>query len=138
MYLHPAPWSAIVQRKSYKVFPTCAMEPADYLGSVRFILWRLILAALLFEFCEAFLQIILIFLEQLGILGRGVDFGRFVFSFIEFLLGPFIVDANLVGPVEYFSYKLWRNEIYAFAIPHHEIAVHNGYIAYADGHIDAR
>ena len=54
---------------------------------------------------EPLLKILLIFLLQLRIAGRTVDFGGLVFTFGEFFLGPLIVDVSFVRFVEDFLHE---------------------------------
>src|SRR5260370_998238 len=48
------------------------------------------------------------------------------------------MDMGLICMVKDFFDELGRNEIYAFAVPDHEITRHNGHAADSDGHVDAR
>src|SRR5690606_27066640 len=49
---------------------------------------------------QALLQILLVFLPQLGVARRAVDVARLVPALVELLLRPLVVDVRLVGAVE--------------------------------------
>src|SRR5262249_16056899 len=47
------------------------------------------------------------------------------------------MNVSFVSLVEDFLYELWRNEVYAFAVAHYEIARHDGDIADAERNINS-
>ena len=49
---------------------------------------------------------------------------------------PFIMDMGLVRMVENCFHELRRNEIYAFAVPHHEISRHHSHATDSHGDVE--
>src|SRR5207302_5340996 len=80
--------------------------------------------SLLGDFFQFLLQVLLIFLLQLGVAWAGIYFAGLVFSLGELLLRPFVVDMNFVGLIEHRFYELRRNEVHAFSVTDDEVAGH--------------
>src|SRR6267378_408997 len=94
--------------------------------------------ALLPNFFQPLLQIILIFLLQFRVGRSGINLARLVLHFVKLLFCPFIMNADFIRAVEYFLYQLGRNEIYALAVTHDQITGHHGNAANSYRNIDAR
>src|SRR6266853_75663 len=94
--------------------------------------------ALLPNFFQPLLQIILIFLLQFRVGRSGIYFTRLVLHFVKFLLRPFVMNPDFIRTVENLLHQLRRNEIHALAVTHDQITGHYGNAANSYRNIDAR
>src|SRR5271165_1210056 len=85
---------------------------------------------------QPLLQIFLILLLQFWIAWRTVNLARFVFSLVELLLGPLVVNVNHIGAIQNVLDELRRDKIHAFAVSNGEIAGHHGNAANPYRHVD--
>src|SRR2546427_2585619 len=88
---------------------------------------------LLASLLQPLLEVLLVFLLQLGVLGRSVDLARLVPAFVELLASPLVVDVHLVGVVDDLLDEGGGDEVDPLGVAEDQVSRHDRGLADAHG-----